>query len=279
MKVLVTGSHGLLGTNIIPILRKDFDTIPLDIEEWDITDRNTGQKILQQYKPHTVINLAAFTDVDGCEDRKDYAMHINGVGPGIVAELCREYNISLVHFSSDYIFDGNTVSPYKENDRPNPLSVYGMTKLEGEKNVLRNHPAPLIIRTQWLYGDGGENFISKIMKVAQEKGFVEVVVDQIGSPTYAQDLAEPLVKLIKKKTSGIYHMANTGSCSWYEFAQRIFEYLHMNIPVYPVSSEQFKRKAKRPRYSVFDCSKLEQEIHITLRPWQEALRAYCNRVQ
>jgi len=278
VKLLVTGSHGLLGTNIIPVLKRYFDVISLDIEEWDITDEKSGQKILQHFKPHTVINLAAFTDVDGCEDNQEHATRINSEGPGIVAGLCRKYAISMVHFSTDYIFDGNTLIPYKEDDRPNPLSVYGMTKLQGERNVLENHLSPLIIRTQWLYGDGGEHFISKLIRVAKEKGIVEVVNDQIGSPTYAKDLAEPLLILIKKNKSGIYHITNTGSCSWFEFAQRVFDHLHMNIPVRPISSDRLNRKAKRPRYSVFDCSKVQQDTNVTLRLWQEALKEYCNRL-
>jgi len=279
VKLLIAGSHGLLGTNIIPILKKHFDVISLDIEEWDITDRDSGHKVLQHFKPHSVINLAAFTDVDGCEDNQEHAFKINSEGPAILAELCKGYHISLVYFSTDYVFDGNTVRPYKEDDKPNPLSVYGLTKLLGERNVLEIHPAPLIIRTQWLYGDGGGHFISKVIRVAQEKGCVEVVNDQIGSPTYAKDLAVPLLILIQKNASGIYHITNAGSCSWFEFAQHIFSYLHMDIPVAPISSEKLNRKAKRPRYSVFDCSKMQKDTNITLRHWQEALKEYCNRLQ
>lgn len=274
MKLLVAGSHGLVGTNILPILEQSFDVVPLDIEEWDITDRSAGEYTIRKYSPHALLNLAAFTNVDGCEDQQAAAQNINGDGAGVVAELCGRFNIKLIHMSTDYVFDGNKDRPYTEEDSPNPLSVYGKTKLSGEEKAMEYCPASVIIRAQWLYGRGGENFITKITKIAREKGVAEVVDDQRGSPTYAKDLAEPLRILIEKGGSGIYHVANNGSCTWFEFAQEIFARLKLEVELKPTTSRQLNRKAERPKYSVFDCSKIQRDTHVVMRSWQEALQDY-----
>ena len=274
MKLLVTGSLGLVGTNIIPLLAHDFDIVALDIEEWDITNFDMGVRVLQKYKPDAVVNLAAMTDVDGCEDLPDRARELNSDGPATVAELCKVNNVLLVHFSTDYVFDGEKGTPYTEKDIPNPASVYGKTKLSGERNVLRILPSSIVLRAQWLYGRGGNNFITKVVKIANETGAARVVDDQWGSPTYARDIAAPLIRLIQKGRSGIYHVANRGSCSWYEFAREIFAALHMDIPLAPVTSSTLGRKATRPRYSVFDCSKIESDTGVAMRSWQEALGEY-----
>lgn len=274
MKLLIAGGRGLLGNNILPILNNHFDTISLDIEEWDITDRDAGKSIIEQYRPDVLLNLAAMTDVDGCEDRRELAQKVNEEGAGIVAELCREYKIRLVHISTDYVFDGEKTSPYTEDDVPNPKSVYGMTKLSGEKRVIEKHPSPLIIRAQWLYGNGGENFITKVVRIAKERGVVEVVDDQRGTPTYAKDIGEPLKRLIEKAKTGIYHITNSGSCTWFEFAGEIFSQLKLDVQLKPTTSLKLNRKAKRPAYSVFDCTKVQRETGITMRTWQEALQEY-----
>jgi dTDP-4-dehydrorhamnose reductase len=274
VKLLIAGGRGLLGNNILPILNNHFDTISLDIEEWDITDRDAGKPIIEQYRPDVLLNLAAMTDVDGCEDRRELAQKVNEEGAGIVAELCREYKIRLVHISTDYVFDGEKTSPYTEDDKPNPKSVYGMTKLSGEKRVIEKHPSPLIIRAQWLYGNGGENFITKVVRIAKERGVVEVVDDQRGTPTYAKDIGEPLKCLIEKAKTGIYHITNSGSCTWFEFAGEIFSQLKLDVQLKPTTSLKLNRKAKRPAYSVFDCTKVQRETGITMRTWQESLQEY-----
>jgi dTDP-4-dehydrorhamnose reductase len=274
MKLLCTGSHGLLGTNILPKLERHFTVIPYDIEEWDITDRNAGERVMAEVRPNVILNLAAYTNVDDCEDCLSLADRVNAEGAGIIASLCTEHNIKLIHISTDYVFDGEKESPYTEDDTPNPASVYGFSKLSGERKVLANCPDATIIRTQWLYGHGGVNFISKITKIARENGKVEVVNDQAGCPTYAKDLAEPIRLLIEKKKSGIYHVANAGSCSWFDFAREIFSSLHIDVALKPITSQQLNRKAKRPRYSVFDCTKLFRETGHLMRTWQDALREY-----
>lgn len=274
MDILITGAKGLLGTNIRPILERAHKVIALDIDEWDITDIDRGEAVLDTYRPHVLINLAAITDVDGCEAIPELAEKVNAFGPAILARLCKDRGVKLIHFSTDYIFDGKKASPYREDDIPNPLSVYGRTKLLGEGALFRVDPDAIIIRTEWLYGDGGTNFITKIIDVAKRQGRVAVVDDQLGSPTYAKDIAWPLKAIIEKGLTGIYHLSNKGACTWYGMALEVFRCLKMDVEVMPIKSETLDRKAKRPSYSVFDCTKIERATGIIMREWQEALRAY-----
>lgn len=276
--VLLLGGKGLLGTNIAPFLREKFDLTICDIDTWDITDRASGHNHIEQHKPDVIINLAALTDVDGCEDRCELAEKINGFGAGVVADLCRKHNVRFIHLSTDYVFDGTKTLPYKETDAPNPVSVYGATKLMGERAVLENNPLSLIIRTQWLYGTGGENFITKVVRIARQSGSLRVVNDQRGSPTYAKDLAEPIIALIEKEKTGIYHLANSGSCTWFDFAREIFTLLALDVAITPISSDELERKAKRPSYSVFDMWKFQKDTGLKMRPWQEALREYLGAI-
>jgi dTDP-4-dehydrorhamnose reductase len=274
MKLLLAGGRGLAGRNMAPFLRDRFDLTILDIEDWDITDRSQGEEVLDRLRPQVLVNLAAFTDVDGCEARQEIAAIVNGEAPGILASLCRSRGAGFVQFSTDYVFDGEKKTPYREDDPTCPLSVYGATKLAGEKAVLANHPGAVILRTQWLYGDGGENFISKVTRTAREQGSVQVVDDQRGSPTYARDLARPLAALIEGGHSGIYHVANSGDCTWFQLAREAFSLLGISAEILPVLSSALNRKAKRPAYSVFDLSRLQRETGLTMRPWQQALREY-----
>jgi len=279
MRLLVTGSLGLVGTNIIPLLAQDFDITALDIQEWDITDAKAGRLVFGDRKPDAVLNLAAMTDVDGCEDFPDRAEKLNADGPATVARLCKDHNVRLVHMSTDYVFDGEKGTPYTEEDPPNPMSVYGKTKLAGERNVLTILPSSVVVRAQWLYGRGGNNFITKVVMIAKETGAARVVNDQWGSPTYAKDLAVPLTRLIQKGKPGIYHLANSGFCSWYDFAVEIFARLGMEVPVSAITSSNLGRKAARPKYSVFDCSKIKNATGVTMRSWQEALQEYLTGPQ
>jgi dTDP-4-dehydrorhamnose reductase len=279
MKALIIGGKGLLGKNIAPVFDKTFDLTICDIDTWDITDRASGESHIERHRPDVLINLAAITDVDGCEDtKKELAERINGYGAGIIADLCRERNIRFVHISTDYVFDGTKTLPYKETDIPNPVSAYGITKLMGERAVLEKNPSSLIVRAQWLYGKGGENFITKVADIAKQSGTLRVVNDQRGSPTYARDLAEPLIALIEKGKSGIYHLANSGSCTWFEFAGEIFRLLEIDTAIIPISSEELERKAKRPPYSLFDMWKFQKDTGLKIRPWQEALKEYLTTI-
>jgi dTDP-4-dehydrorhamnose reductase len=279
MKIILAGGRGLLGRNIAPILEKVSDLTILDIEEWDISNKDQGQAILGAYKPDALINLAAVTDVDGCEDCCDLARQVNSEAPGVLGAICRAGGVKLLHLSTDYVFDGRKCSPYSEEDQPNPLSQYGSTKLEGEQRLLRECPSAIVVRTQWLYGRGGTNFISKITAAARERGSLEVVNDQHGAPTFARDLAAPIMALLERGCTGIYHVANSGSCTWFEFAREVFGQKGMKVEVKPITSDRLQRKAVRPAYSVFDCSRLTADTGLLMRPWQEALREYLSEGQ
>jgi dTDP-4-dehydrorhamnose reductase len=274
MKILITGSDGLIGSNIIPYLSTRFDVIGAVEREWDILDQSAGESIVGAHRPDVLINLAAMTNVDGCEDTPELAYRVNADGAAVLAEICRQHTVRLLHFSTDYVFDGFKTSPYTEEDQPSPLSVYGKSKLLGEQKILQLLPGALIIRTEWIYGDGGENFITKVCRIAREKGRVEVVDDQRGAPTYAADIAGPVEALVASGKTGIFHVTNSGSCTWFEFAREVFSILQMEVACVPANSTRIQRKARRPANSVLDCSKLQKETGLALRPWQEALREY-----
>jgi dTDP-4-dehydrorhamnose reductase len=274
MKILVSGGRGLLARNILPLLGERFDLVVYDIDEWDITSLSAGRELMKLHRPDVVLNLAAMTDVDGCEDRADLAQKVNAQGAGIVAELCSAAGAQLLHVSTDYVFDGTKGSPYREDDEPGPASVYGRTKLAGERMVFEKLAGAAVVRSQWLYGKGGTSFVDKITKLAREHGKVRVVDDQRGSPTYARDLAAPIIAIIEKGLAGIYHVSNSGSCSWFEFAGAIFSILGMDVEASPISSRELGRKAVRPANSVFDLTKLEHDTGIGMRRWMEALREY-----
>ncbi|MCX7857562.1 MAG: dTDP-4-dehydrorhamnose reductase [Deltaproteobacteria bacterium] len=278
IRIVLAGGKGLIGSNISPYLANFYECIPLGITDWNVIEESEGRKIIKDLRPDIIINLAAMTDVDGCEDDVELAEMVNVNGAECVARLCNEYGIRIIHFSTDYVFDGKKRIPYVEEDTPAPLSVYGRTKFLGEKKVLEIHPYPLIIRTQWIYGNGRENFITKILRVAEKEGRVDVVNDQFGSPTYAKDLAEPIRLLIDLKKTGIYHVVNSGICSWYDFAQEIFTRKNMCVDVVPISSTQLKRKAKRPAFSSLSTEKLKRDTGYILRSWKEALAEYLNQI-
>ncbi|MCX5808700.1 MAG: dTDP-4-dehydrorhamnose reductase [Proteobacteria bacterium] len=278
MKIIITGGKGMLASNLLPTFSRYHEMITVDIDEWDITNKEKGEIFIKEHKPDVIINLAAITNVDGCEDIPEIAQKVNGYAPGIIAEICEKYRVKLVHFSTDYVFDGTRDSPYNEEDIQNPQSVYGESKLSAEIQIRRNNPSALIMRAEWLYGGalGGGDFITKITKVAREKGRVEVVNDQRGTPTYAKDVGEPLRALIENNRSGIYHISNSGSTTWYGFTKEIFTLLNIDVPLNPTTSDTYKTKAKRPANSVYDISKLQRDTGITMRPWQEALREYLH---
>ncbi len=274
MKLLISGGKGLLAGSILPYLGGRFDLAVYDIDEWDITSASKGRELMELHRPDVVLNLAAMTDVDGCEDGEDMARRVNAEGAGTVAGLCAAAGARLVHMSTDYVFDGTKGSPYREDDETGPASAYGRTKLAGERMVLERLPGAAVVRTQWLYGKGGRNFVDTITDLARRHGKVRVVNDQRGSPTWARDLAAPISSIVEKGLSGIYHVSNTGSCTWFEFAKAIFSILNMNVETSPITSGELGRKAARPANSVFDLTKLEGSTGIRMRGWMDALREY-----
>jgi len=257
-KTILFGAPGMLGHSLQEVFPNAHFFGHRNI---DITDEDAIKKLIKRERPAIVINAAAYTDVDGCEDNRVYAFAVNGNGPGYIAQACAEVDATLVHFSTDYIFDG-TRKEYREDDRPNPINKYGESKLLGEVSVAKNLENYRIVRTSWLYGSHGKNFVDTILALSHQIPLVRVVNDQVGKPTYTVDLANK-VPLIISCDPGIYHITNEGQCSWYEFASAF-------IPnATPCSTEEFPRKAKRPAYSVLANTKTPP-----LRHWKEAVQEY-----
>jgi dTDP-4-dehydrorhamnose reductase len=269
--ILVVGANGMLGRDMMDLIGDAARGV--DIDGIDITSLESTERILKTLKPETVINCAAYTDVDGCETNVEKAMQVNGEGVAHLAMTSREIGARLVHISSDYVFDGGKGSPYVESDAPCPLGVYGQSKLAGEMNAAFN-PDHLIVRTQWLYGLHGKNFVETMLHLANEKDELSVVDDQIGSPTWTVDLAHAIVALLKSGHRGIYHAANSGFSSWNGFAKAIFEEAGLLIHVKGMTTDELNRPARRPLYSTLDCSKLERDTGFQLQSWRAALKTY-----
>jgi dTDP-4-dehydrorhamnose reductase len=279
LKLLVTGSDGLVGKNILPLLREEFDVVPYVERQWDICNEERGEAIVSRVRPDALLNRAAMTNVDACEDNAELAYRVNSEGAGLLAKICARHETPIMSFSTDYVFDGSKSSPYAEEDDTNPLSVYGRSKREGEQRILANNPRAVIIRTEWVYGDEGESFITKVVRAVRQKGRVEVVNDQQGAPTYAKDLAVPVAALIKQQARGICHVTNDGSCTWYDFARHVFAFLNMDVACHPIATDQSMRRAKRPPYSVLDCTRLRTQTGLTMRTWQAASEEYLNALR
>lgn len=282
----------MLGQDLCRVLADVYEVIGLDVKaapisdgRWqladfvkvDITNRNETIKEIIGIKPAVVIHVAAYTDVDGCELDPDRAREANATGTQNVALACRDCDIPIFYLSTDFVFDGNKEAPYTESDRPNPFNTYGRSKLDGERYVGSLLDKFLIIRTSWLFGRGGKNFVDAIVDKAKREKVLKVVNDQFGSPTYTRDLAKAISKLISLLQYGIYHITNSGSCSWYEFAVRILEYSNVeNVDVMPVTSDELDCPARRPKMSILDNSRYIKLTGERLRPWEEALKEYLN---
>src|SRR5512133_2038447 len=269
--ILVVGANGMLGRDLTALIGDAARGV--DIDEIDITSLESTERILKTLKPEVVINCAAYTDVDGCETNVETAMQVNGEGVAHLAMATREIGARLVHVSTDYVFDGGKGSPYVEDDAPCPLGVYGESKLAGEMNAAFN-PDHLIVRTQWLYGLHGKNFVETMLRLAGEKDQLAVVDDQVGSPTWTVDLAHAIVALLKTGHRGVYHAANSGFCSWNDFAKAIFEESGLQVKVKSMTTEELNRPARRPLYSTLDCSKLVRDTGFQPQSWRAALTAY-----
>jgi dTDP-4-dehydrorhamnose reductase len=269
--ILVTGANGMLGKDLMKVLPGEVRGA--DIEEFDITDPQSVERLLLTLRPAVVVNAAAYTDVDGCETNPGAAFMVNGEGVGNLAETCRRIGASLVQVSTDYVFDGTKGAAYLEDDGVAPLSVYGNSKFLGEEKA-RLSPDHLIVRTQWLYGHGGKNFVQTMLRLGAERDELAVVDDQIGSPTTTLDLSRAIAALISGRCRGTYHAVNSGSCSWCGFARAIFEEAGAKVRVRAITTEELGRPAPRPRYSVLDCGKLARDTGVRLPEWREALKEY-----
>jgi len=269
--ILVVGANGMLGQDLMALLGDRGHGV--DIADIDITSPESVFKVIGALKPEVVINCAAYTDVDGCESNPERAMAVNGEGVAYLAMACRDIGALLVQVSTDYIFDGAKGTPYVEDDAPNPLGVYGESKLAGEMNTAFC-PEHLIVRTQWLYGMHGKNFVETMLRLGTEKDEVAVVDDQIGSPTWTADLSRAIIALIDSSCRGIYHAANAEYCSWNGFAKAIFEETGLNVAVKPMTTTELNRPARRPLYSTLECSKLTVDTGFHPQAWRDALRQY-----
>jgi dTDP-4-dehydrorhamnose reductase len=277
-RILVIGAKGMLGRDLVEMLQSSShhdEMIGWDMEDIDIREEENTLSKIANLHPHMVVHLAAYTDVDGCELDEEKALAVNAEGVRHVALGALRCHAKMVYLSTDYIFDGKKREPYLEIDSPNPLSVYGRSKLRGEQYVQEMVEDSLIIRTQWLYGQYGNNFVAAILRQAKEKKVLSIVNDQIGSPTYSVDLSRAISVLIHSDARGIFHVANSDLGSWYTFGQAILKLSGVvGVKVIPISSKELGRPATRPAYSVLNTQKLKQKTGMTLRPWSEALKDY-----
>lgn len=279
MRVLVTGVKGQLGHDVMNELAKRGHTgIGVDIEEMDITDPKACSAVIKAADVETVVHCAAYTAVDAAEDNVELCRKVNAAGVENIAKVCKDLNLKMMYISTDYVFDGEGTRPWEPDDERHPLNVYGQTKCEGEIAVEQNVEKFFIVRIAWVFGINGKNFIKTMLNLGKTHDTVNVVEDQIGSPTYTYDLARLLVDMIETEKYGRYHATNEGLCTWYEFAQEIFKQAGMNVKVLPVSSEEFPSKAKRPHNSRMNKDKLEENGFERLPAWQDALSRYLKEI-
>lgn len=280
-RLALIGAGGMLGSMVARSAPAGWELIPLQRPEFDLTDREQVDRVLDRLAPEVIINCAAFTQVDACETQEDLATRINGDGPGYLAQAAKRNGAVLVHISTDYVFDGTKTEPYREDDPTNPLSAYGRSKRAGELAILESGLEQyFIIRTSWLFGPDGKNFVETILRLAQEREELRVVADQVGSPTSTADLAEAIFRLLATQKYGIYHVSNQGTCSWHEFAVEIvarFTQLSGQVKIkniVPISTLEYPLPAKRPAYSLLSKHKYETAVGAALPPWQDALQRY-----
>ncbi|MGL4109263.1 dTDP-4-dehydrorhamnose reductase [Clostridium sp. LP20] len=290
MKILVTGGKGQLANEIRTIIESGKSEIGIvqldnceamfvDVDELDITNIIKVKEYFRDIKPNVVINCAAFTNVDACEEDVDAAFKVNTLGARNLAIACEEVNAKLLHVSTDYVFSGVGSSPNKEFEETIPNSVYGTTKLMGENYVKEFCSKYYIVRTAWLYGYNGNNFVYTMMKLAKNNTSIKVVNDQKGNPTNANDLAHHILKIINTEEYGLYHCTGNGECSWYDFAKKIIELSGEECVVNPCTTEEFPRPAKRPKYSSLDNMMLRCTVGDEMRDWETAIKCFMAKIK
>ena len=281
MKIIITGSNGQLGNEMRVLATKNnqHNFIFTDVAELDITDENAVSEFLKSQQADFLVNCAAYTDVNKAESDTEKARLINAIAPSILAKNCQKYNTKFIHISTDYVFDGKTYTPYQEIDKTSPESAYGLTKLDGEHAIISVSENYVIIRTAWLYSSFGKNFVKTMATLGKSKQEINVVFDQIGTPTYAADLASAIMEIINKTEqnpenfkSGIYHFSNEGVCSWYDFTIAIMQQFNLNCKINPIHTSEYPTQAKRPAYSVLDKTKIKTEYGISIPHWYESLK-------
>jgi dTDP-4-dehydrorhamnose reductase len=281
MKILITGSGGMLGKNLVCRLNSLFrsenpqlEVIAADHKCLDITHNANVLKFIAHVKPDAIVNCTAFSHVDACETQISEAFAVNAVGAKNIALAGRALGVKVIHISTDYVFDGTKNGHYEETDEPNPLSIYGKSKLKGELAVQEITDDYAIIRTAWLFGPYRRNFVTAILDLGEKNGTISVVTDQYGCPTYTADLSNAIWMVIRLNLKGIYHVTNSGTCSRYEWAKKIFELKGSQVSVLPIKTTDYKRAARVPQNSSLDCTKYTQASGQKMRPWQEALEEY-----
>lgn len=275
MKILVTGVRGQLGYDVVQEGEsRGLDMFGTDVDNMDITNAGQVKQVIEAYKPDAVIHCAAYTAVDAAEDNQELCRKINVDGTRNIAEVCRDLDIPMMYFSTDYIFDGQGENFWKEDDPKKPLNVYGQTKYEGELAVQKLVKKHFILRISWVFGVNGNNFIKTMLRVGPQRGEVGVVADQIGSPTYTYDLAKLAIDMIQTDKYGAYHVTNEGICSWYEFACEIFKQAGLDVKVNPLTTAEYPAKAARPSNSRMSKDKLINAGFKMLPSWQDALERY-----
>jgi len=282
-KILVTGANGQLGKELqqrAPAFPQ-YEFIFLSRADLPIHHFELVRHFFEGYHPHYLINCAAYTAVDRAEQEKEKAFQVNGEAVGVLAAICKEQHCRFIHISTDYVFDGASLVPYKEVSPTNPQSVYGSSKLQGEQQALQFNPDSLIIRTSWVYSEFGKNFVKTMLKLLHEKKEINVVNDQFGSPTYAADLAEAILQIIRSDTwhPGIYHYSNEGIINWFEFASAIKEMSACACTINPIPGSAYPTLAKRPAYSVLDTSKIRKVYPVEIKNWKESLASCLARLK
>ena len=278
MKILVTGIKGQLGYDVVKALKlRGHQPIGVDREEMDLMNDNMIQDFIMNLKPEAIIHCAAYTAVDQAEEEVEICYQINAEAVKVIAECAKTLDIPMIYISTDYVFDGTKASEYVETDIPNPINVYGASKLKGEQYVQQLLEKFYIVRISWVFGINGNNFIKTMQRLGNEQDQLNIIHDQVGSPTYTAHLAPLLVDMIETDQYGIYHATNEGYCSWYEFAAEIFKQSQLDVTLHPITTDQYKTKAKRPLNSKMSKQKLSDYGFHRLPTWQEALKNYLNQ--
>lgn len=283
MNVLVTGANGQLGNEMrLMAQNSSYHYIFTDVEELDITDFNAILQTVKEKEIQIIVNCAAYTNVDKAENDFDIANALNNIAVGRLANVAKAQNATLIHISTDYVFNGNNHIPYTEDDITDPIGVYGKTKLAGEETIKKVGCNYIILRTAWLYSKWGNNFVKTMQKLTLEKDSLSVIFDQIGSPTYAKDLAHAISLIIERNMlnqQGIYHYSNEGVCSWFDFAKEICELSGHNCNITPIHSQDYPSKVTRPHYSVLDKTKFKETFGIPVPYWKDSLKKCINELK
>lgn len=274
--ILVTGGNGQLASCIKDIVKEQKELIFkfASSDDLDVTNFNAVERYFKSNNISHCINCAAYTAVDNSESNQEIAEKINVKGAKNLATICKTFNSILIHISTDFVFDGTQTKPYKENDKVNPISIYGLTKLQGELTIVEHLERNIILRTSWLYSEHGQNFLKTMLRLGSERDSLSVVADQIGTPTYAGDLAKVIVAIVGKEKPmfGTYHYSNEGIASWYDFAKAIFDISNIKIDLLPIKTEAYPTPAKRPMFSVLDKSKIKNDMGLEIPYWRDSLK-------